>query len=378
MYKRHVIFWKIVRPLARIFLYFKFGYTCKMAKGLPDKYIVLSNHTTDYDPLLVASSFPKHMYFVASEHVVRWGYLSKLLMYWLAPIIRYKGTTATVTVMEMLRKVRDGANVAMFAEGARSWDGVTADFLPSTGKVIKSAKCGLVTYRIEGGYFTSPRWSTSNTRKGRLYGAPVNVYTREQLSNMSVDEINQIIARDLHEDAYGRQLEKPVRYKGKRLAENLENLLFICPMCGGIDSFHTHDNTVSCDKCQLTFRYTEYGMLEEAPFQTVYDFAKWQRREVEKAATEGCVYTAKHASLKKIENHVETIVDEGQVSFGEEKLVVGDTQIMVSDILDLSMHGRRGIVFSTKDTYYEMIPDEDTCAYKFHLLYETYKKNIER
>ena len=373
MYKRHKIFWNIVVPIVRVFLRFKFGYTYKKAEGLPDKYIVLSNHTTDYDPLFVASSFDKQMYFVASEHVARWGYLSKFLNYWVSPIVRYKGTTATITVMEMLRKIREGASVCMFAEGARSWDGVTDMFLPSTGKVVKSAKCALVTYRIEGGYFASPRWSTSNTRRGRVYGAPVNIYTQEQLAKMTPAEINEVIARDLREDAYARQAEAPTKYKGKNLAENMENLLFICPKCGGYDTFQSKGNTVSCKACDLEFRYTEYGMLEGAPFDTVYEFAKWQREEARKAIADNVTFSAPSGTLKTVENHVENLVDEGAVTMTTEAITVGNTSISMEDVMDLNMHGRRGLVFSTKDAYYELLPEKGVCAYKFHLMYDLYK-----
>ncbi len=373
MYKRHKIFWKVIHPIAVLFLKIRFGYTYKKAEGLPDKYIVLSNHTTDYDPLFVASSFKEQMYYVASEHVARWGFLSKLLTYWLAPIVRYKGTTATITVMEMLRKIREGASVCMFAEGARSWDGVTDKFLPSTGKVVKSAKCGLVTYRIEGGYFVSPRWSAS-LRRGRVHGAPVNVYTKEQLAKMSVEEINAAIARDLHEDAYERQLANPVSYKGKNIAEGMENLLFICPKCGAMDSFHSEGDAVSCSACDLKFRYTEYGMLEGAPFKTVYDFAKWQKEEARKLVANNNVIQAQKGTLKTVVNHVEEMVDEGMVSMDTDGITVGNTTISMDQILDLNMFGKRGIVFSTKETYYELKPEKGTCAYKFHLYFDLYKE----
>ena len=373
MYKRHKIFWGFAVRIVRVLVALKFGYKFKKAENLPEKYIVLSNHTTDWDPLMVACSFDEQMYFVASEHIARLGFISKVIDYLVAPIVRYKGTTATVTVMEMLRKIREGANVCMFAEGARSWDGVTAPFLPSTGKVVKSARCGLVTYRLEGGYFASPRWSTSNTRKGRAYGAPVNVYTKEQLAKMSVEEINEAIARDIYEDAYARQKESPSKYKGKRLAENMENLLFICPKCGAIDAFQSHDDTVSCKACDLKFRYNEYGMLENAPFETVYDFAKWQREEAKKAVDNNQVFTAPHATLKTVANHVEEMVDEGAVSLSADAITVGNIKISLEEVLDLNMHGRRGIVFSTKDAYYEMKVDDGVCAYKFHLAYDLYK-----
>ena len=374
MYKRHKFFWKVLQPMAKVFVRIKFGYTCKQAEGLPDKYIVLSNHTTDYDPLFVASSFKNQMYYVASEHVARWGFLSKLINYLVAPIVRYKGTTATVTVMEMLRKIRDGANVCMFAEGARSWDGMTDQFLPSTGKVVKSAKCGLVTYRIEGGYFVSPRWST-NLKRGRIYGTPVNIYTKEQLATMSVAEINEAIAKDLYEDAYKRQIESPVPYKGKDIAEGMENLLFICPECGGYDTFQSKGDTVSCKDCGLTFRYTEYGMLENAPFKTMYDFAKWQTEEARKAIANNVAFKANHATLKTVVNHVEDMVDEGVLIMSTEGITVGNTTIPMEQLQDLNMHGKRGIVFSTKDTYYELIPDVGTCAYKFHLFFDLCKGN---
>ena len=142
MPKRHLFFYQLLRPLVIVFLRLKFGYTYTLAKDLPDTYMVLSNHTTDYDPLFVCASFPKQMYFVGSEHVARWKILFPILHYCLGPIIRPKGTLASSTVIEMLRKVRSGGSVCLFAEGVRSWDGMPAPILPSTGKMIKSASTG--------------------------------------------------------------------------------------------------------------------------------------------------------------------------------------------------------------------------------------------
>jgi len=230
--QRHIFFYKLVRPFVIAFLWLKFGYRFQTARHLPGTYIVLANHTTDYDPVFVAASFPEQMYFVGSEHIARWKRFYKTLNYVFAPIMRPKGSLAGSTVMDILRKVRSGANVCVFAEGVRSWDGVSSPIMPSTGSLIKSAKCGLVTYKIVGGYFTSPMWSGSNTRRGYTYGAPVRVYEKEELAKMTVDEINQLIVTDLYEDAYARQLEQPRRYKGKGLAERMENLVFICPACG--------------------------------------------------------------------------------------------------------------------------------------------------
>ena len=374
MNKRHKYFYEIFRPLVYLILKIKFGYRCEKPKDLPENYIVLANHVTDWDALMVASAFKKQMYFVASEHIARWDHWYKLVNYLVEPILRPKGTTAMSTVMEMLRVTRAGGNVCLFAEGNRCWDGITCPVLPSTGKTIKKAKCGLVTYRLEGGYFISPRWSTNNTRRGYMRGVPANVYTKEQIAEMSVDEINEVIRRDLYEDAYERQLADPKRYKGKRLAEKMEYFLFTCPECGRIDTMTSHDDMVECKECGHSFRYTEYGMLEGTKFDTVKDMSLWQQAEVAKIAAEGKGYTAGKAKLIQIEKHTETPVAEGFLSMDGEKLVCGDKEIPFDSITDFVMHGRMGIVFTAGKEYFELKPEEGFNALKFVLLYEAYNK----
>lgn len=375
MKKRHVFFYKLFYPLVALFLKIKFNYRFAVAKNLPEPYIVLSNHNTDYDMLLVGVSFPKQMYFVASEHILRWKNAARFLHYAFAPIARYKGSNAASTVMEVIRRIRAGKNVCVFAEGNRSWDGVTNPILPSTGKMVKSARCVLVTYRIEGGYFTSPNWSEKNTRRGRLYGAPVNVYTKEQLAGMSADEINRAIVRDLHEDAYARQFASPARYRGKNLAERFENLLFICPECGAHDSIRSCGDKVRCGKCKMELRYTEYGMLEGTRFTTVKELADWQKDEVKNAVLRGDArYTTKEAQLISIARHEETPVDEGELFMDAQKLVCGQTAIPLERISDIAMHGRQTIVFTTPDNYYELSVPRGSNMLKFLLLFEAIRK----
>ncbi len=368
MRKRHHFFWWLLRPLIIVFLWVKFGYTFKKAKGLPRNYIVLANHATDYDPLLVAASFPRQMYFVASEHIARWKRAFKWLDFVFAPIMRYKGTVAASTVAEVLRRLRKGANVAVFAEGARTWDGVTGPILPSTAKMVKKAGCGLVTYKLVGGHFVSPMWSY-NTRRGYCHGEVVNVYTKEQLAVMSQAEVYEAIVRDLSEDAYARQAEQPHEYRGKQLAAGLENLLFICPKCGGYDTFQSSGNAVTCEKCGLSADYTSHAMLEGAPFATVKAFSDWQSEQVKSDVERGVVYRAAEGTLISVSNHIETPLASGEISLDGETLRCGEYAIAVADISDMAMHGKRALVFSVGNTYYELIPARGANARKFWLYY---------
>ena len=373
MQKRLNFFWKTLRFPVMIFCKLKFGYTFKVAKDLPDHYIVLSNHTTDYDCVLVACSFKKQMYYVASEHIARWKHGFKLLNWALAPILRKKGTSAASAIIDILRKVRKGANVCMFAEGVRSWDGLSCPITSTTGGLVKAARCGLVTYRISGGYFTSPMWSTKNTRRGYLHGEPVHVFTAEQIAAMSEDEVNRIIREDLYEDAYARQLEKPIKYKGKRLAESMENLLYLCPCCGGEDTLRSKNDRVFCTSCDLSFTYDVYGMLHGAPDTTLTALAARQRTMAEARIEQGLPFTIQNARVYTVDGHVETTVAQGEFIMNADGITCGEMHVALSDITELAMRGRRFLLFSFGKTYCEMTAPDGNNIYKFFEYYQIVK-----
>lgn len=374
MKPKHAFFYRFFRPLVIAFLWLTLGYRFEKPRNLPENYIVLANHNMDFDPVLVGAAFPRPMYFVASEHIARWGWISKFLMFCFSPLFRYKGSSAASVVLEMLRILRDGGNVCMFAEGVRSWDGTPSPIQPATGKMVKKAKCGLVTYRLEGGYFVTPFWGQSGIRRGRLRGRPVGVYTAQQLEEMTVEQVNALIVQDLHEDAYDRQLADPVPYRGKNLAERMENLLFLCPQCGETETIGSKGDRVFCRSCGMEFRYTEYGMLEGGPFTTVRELSQWQKSQVRRHAEEGRVYTVTSAKLSTVTRHREELLYEGPVTLGPAGLVCGERRFRPEEILDLAMHGRSAVVFSTKDGYYELIPAEGCNGLKLHLLYQAMKE----
>lgn len=371
--KKHEMMYQFLIPLVKVFLIIKFGYKWKRAENLPENYIVLSNHVTDYDPLLVGVSFPKQMYFVASEHITRWGIAYKLLQFVFKPIIRYKGTVATTTVLETLRKVRQGGSVAIFAEGVRTWDGVTCPILPSTAKMVKTAGCALVTYKIQGGHFVSPGWRDHGTARGPISGAPVHIYTKEDLKAMTVDQVYKAICGDLYEDAYARQLADPKPYRGKNLAEGLENLLFTCPACGKRNTLSSSGNSVACEECGLSFTFDEYAMLHGVPFRTVKEFSDWQKERVAADAAAGETYSVEFATLSTIVNHEASQVSAGVLSMDNEMLKCGDVEIPVADISDMGIHGRHALVFSVKGTYYELLPAHEFSVQQFLLYYNCVK-----
>ena len=272
--------WTLIRPLAIFLSRLIFGF--RAVEGDPQgPFFLVCNHLTDWDPVLVGSAFRKQMYFVASEHILRHGLISRILNYIFAPIARQKGGNAAGTVKGILRALRDGGNVALFPEGNRSWDGLTGAIPPATGKLAKSSGATLVTYRLRGGYLSSPRWAGGSIRKGRMSGRIVGVYPPEELKKMTAQEVNSLICRDLAEDAWEQQEKEPVRYRGKKPAEHLENYLFLCPECGKAHCLQSKGDIFRCTACGAKARYTDFGFLEgDFRFQTVREWAVWQEEKL--------------------------------------------------------------------------------------------------
>lgn len=277
-HKWYEFVWRFLHPAASFLSKLKFNYSSDFY-DLEGPVIFLSNHVTDWDPIMISSSFKHQMYFVASEDILRHGFSSALIKFFFAPIGRQKGGSAAGTVKAMLRVLKEGHSVALFPEGNRSWDGKTGVFLPTIGKLVRTSGCSLVTFRLSGGYLSSPRWSGGSIRRGKMSGAIVNTYSPEQLRAMTPAQINSLIAEDLSENAYTRQREEMIPYKGKNLAEGLETYLFACPECGAMHKLAGNGNRFRCGACGAESEYSPEGFLRGGfRYDTIEEWGRWQEK----------------------------------------------------------------------------------------------------
>lgn len=369
-YKRHQIFWKIIRFIAPSVLKPLYKYSYELAPKLESPYLVFSNHNGDLDPALVGLSFPQQMYFVASEHVYRAGFASKILRFVFEPIAKRKGTADAVTVMKSIRALREGKNVCIFPEGQKSFNGITGEINIATGKLVKASKASLVTYKLEGGYFTTPRWG-KGIRKGKMHGSIVNIYNKEDLEKLSPEEITDLVKKDLYEDAYQKQSQNPIAYKGKNLAEGIEHALCLCPECKQIDTLFSKKNSVFCKNCDFTTSIDIYGYFDEnCKFKTVLQWDEFQQEELKKLIREKSseksefIFSDDEVTLKSVKaEHQEEIIGTGKFSMFTDKFIFNSVkdekeislEIPQKNIVDISMYGKQALVFSDNNgNYYEL------------------------
>ena len=368
-YVRHVRFYEWLRPLVAplICKWFRME-RVMLPADVQTPFLLVSNHNTDLDPVFVGACYAKHMYFVASEHALRGGLGGYLLKKLFAPIARQKGGTDALSAMQIMRKLRGGANVALFAEGNRSFEGVTGPMFPATGKMVKAARCALVTFKLEGGYFTSPRWSHT-FRRGRMKGYPVHIYTREQLASMTAEDVSGVIAADLYEDAYARQARESTRFAGKSLAEYLETALFLCPACGRVGTLQSQGDRFFCT-CGLSAVYDEWGRLSGAPFATVLAWDAWQRVQLASLIVGDAAFFADAGvTLWHIAPCGVVRRDGGRLCMSRHSLSIGGTVIPLGAIADMALIGRGRIVFTCGE-HYELRGAKDFCGRKYVLMFQ--------
>lgn len=374
---RYRFIYKTVGSLVPLILR-KYGFTTERIRKTDEPYIVVANHLTEVDMLMVGGAFTEHMYFVAGEHLLRTKAGPKIK--WAQdPIFTYKGAPSIDTMLEVIRKIKDGHNVMIFPEGSRSFNGETMKLGSGIAKLVKTAGCALATYHIEGGYFVAPRWAYT-VRTGPMKGHIVNIYSSAEIKNMSREELTDCINRDIYENAYETQRRNKYTYKGERLAEGLENYLVKCSCCGSFDTMVTENDRFRCTKCGQSGRYTPEGFLEgeDLRFDSVYDWGVWSEKEtcnyIKSFEGDGPVFRDTDTVLYEVlSDHSRVDLASGEIKGYKDRLETGGEVFSFEDIngMDMLYFGKT-LVFSYKRRHMA-ITGEHFHAIKYQKLFDTYQ-----
>ena len=369
-YLRHRRIWPLLRCVTTALVRRKFNITYEVLR-VDGPILLVPNHVSAWDPLLVATSLrDKQVYFVASEHLFRLGFVSRVIEYLVAPIPRRKASSGADTVKACLRHLRAGHSVCLFAEGEQSWAGRNIPVFSATGKLARSSGATLVTYRLEGAYLSLPRWG-KGVRRGKVHGHPVGIYPPEVLKTMSPEEINALINRDIAEDAWERQRTDPVLYRGKRRAEGIERAFYLCPRCCRIGTLRTKDNRIFCS-CGLDLEYTETGFFRpEEPFSDLAEWDDWQCRKLQSREfvhpeQEGFLFSDEGVSLSGLSSgHGEQLLGKGSLLQYEDRLECAGCCFPLAQIGNMAMVLTNRLLLSFNGAYYEIRSEDGVNLRKY-------------
>ena len=368
--------YRFFSPFFRLYLRRKCGYRYDSFAEVKGPYLLLCNHTMDMDPIMLGCAAGRDLRFVASEHIMRKGFGTWFLQRYFNPIVHVKGKLGLKSSMEILRAVRRGECVALFPEGNRSFNGSTGDIPAVTAKLAKSTGVPLITYRMEGGYLTQPRWSVS-LRKGRVTGHLVRVYSAEELKAAGEEELLASIRADLFENAYASNKSAQIPYCGKALARGIEAAVFSCPVCGGIGTLRSEGNFVRCT-CGFSAEYQETGWLKAADGTlhtvTAWDEAQRERLKamVEDAGEDDILFSNPLTAERIGDDHKVEARIRGELRVSKRGAFFGERFVPLGDIRGLAVHSRNTITahIGSDETQYELRGEEAFSALKYRYLYQ--------
>lgn len=290
-----------------------------------------------------------------------------------------------------IRVLRGGGVLAMMPEARLSTVGRFEDIQEGTYAFLKKCAVPVYTVKIEGDYFASPKWG-NGMRRGALVEAKLELlFTKEELASLSLEEIKYGVENRLYYNELEWLRSKPhVRYRSRKLAEGLENILSRCPRCSGRYTIKTKGREVLCEKCgRLATLDDRYLFDKDAPFSTFVDWYDWQNRELEKefANSPDFSLSAKvelrlpsrdgKSMLESAGRGTATLTREGLTYVGEKYGEPFRIHFPISEIYRLLFGaGEDFEIYIGKELYY-FVPDERRSAVDFYVA-SAILKNTEK
>ena len=191
-----------------------------------------------------------------------------------------------------LTVLRENGILAMMPEARLSTAGRFEDIQESTYSFIKKAGVNVYTVKICGDYFADPKWG-KGFRRGSVVEAQLDLlYTADQVKDLPMDRLKQGIVERLTYDEFRWLEQRPeVHYRSRCLAEGLENILAVCPVCGGRHTITTQKNRISCEHCGfLTALDDRYCFDEGFRFRNFGQWYDWQTELLEQEIIENPDY----------------------------------------------------------------------------------------
>ena len=259
----------------------RFGMTVKRInmKGLKPPFLVLSTHQgfSDYY-ILPRLLFPFRANYVSDMEGFA-GYGKQL--YRMGGCIgkrRYVSDTAVIrNIGHALYQLKQP--VVIFPESRHCDVGITSRLPDNMGRLVKHFNVPLVTVSVHGSYLANPFWDEGHTRKTKMSAVIEQIYTKDEISRMSAEDIQKTIEKKLAYDEYAWQAENRVEIGYPRRAEGLHLPLYKCICCHSEGCMESRSSELYCTACGESWHMDKYGRLTDSSgvMYHIPDWYSWER-----------------------------------------------------------------------------------------------------
>ena len=256
---RHRFFLVIFKVIFGPFLKFHYRFSAKkisLKKGGP--YLILANHTSEFDTILIGLTFDQPLYFVASDQLLNSGFGSWFLKFFFNPIPKSKSMADLTLVKRMVKVLSEKGNIVLYPEGNASMNGGPVFIADTIGRLIKFLQVPVILVNTHGLYLSSPRWSF-HRKFGKTTLEKKSELSKEKIESMTAETLSNFVKEELNVHLYKH--EQTIKFVGQNKAEGLHKLIFNCPSCSELFSTYSKGNQLLCNRCEMKATYDDFGYM---------------------------------------------------------------------------------------------------------------------
>ena len=380
---RHKFWFTIMRPIFSFLFWKKYGYKAENYKlDRKQNYLIICNHSCSLDPFMLGKSFFRPIYFVASDDLLKNGFISKIMKHTVAPIPIRKGTMDISSIRNCISIAKEGGTIGIFPEGNRTYSGEISYLVINLVKFIRKLDLPLIIYHIDGGYGLDPRWGKKSRRGKGSRGYVQRLLSKEELCSLKDEELLKIINTNL-----SQEISPSLRFKSKEKAEYLERVLFVCPKCHALETLVSEKNAIRCKCCSLEATYEEdLSFSSNDPsfkFKKVSEWMNYQKEYLKDLAIEenkvllGDEKVTLISCLEGKEKEVELV---GKLQMNSKSFIIKgekELQFFFKDIKQVENQGKHKLLFYIGKDYYEFKGGERFSSYKYYLMFNRINNTLE-
>ncbi|HHV28094.1 cytosine permease [Acetivibrio mesophilus] len=256
-------------------------------KGIKPPFIVLGTHHSFTDFYVTPLALFPH----------RANYVSELegFEYYGEWIYRQMGCLGTrkfvndLALIKNIKRVIERKGILVLYPEARYANVGTSSKLPiSVAKMVKLLKVPVVTLNMKGNYLQAPLWNLKKRREVRLHTDMIYALDKDEVKELSVEEIHQRLSELLSYDEYAWQREQKMSIRYRDRAKGLHLPLYQCYSCHEEFQMASSGSELICKACGAVYHMDEYGSLWLGKKEIyIPDWYEWQREQVNEEIESG-------------------------------------------------------------------------------------------
>ena len=256
----------------------------------PGPYLILMNHSSFIDLEIAARIFRDEPYCIVCTSD---GFVGKEgLMRRIGCIPTNKFVTDLQLMGDMRHALEElGCSVLLFPEASYSFDGTATPLPRRMGLMLKRLGAPVIGVHTEGAFARDPLYNCLQKRKVDVSATVKGLFTREDLKEKSVEELDAGLDELFTFDNFAWQRDRGVRIPEPFRADGLERILYKCPVCGGEGCTKGKGIYLHCHHCFKTWKLDELGQLHalegETEFPHIPDWYAWERQQVRQQLEDG-------------------------------------------------------------------------------------------